>query len=512
MPYTLLPHITHQTSPISVADLLGLKYDATVDKKHKKDSGQFFTSIEIATFMASQSTVPISRNIQILDPGCGIGILACALIEKISEHNPISITLTAYETDEMVLPYFHKTAQHLTNWLRLRNINFQYTLHNQDFIEDTFDTRINDNVKFDYIISNPPYFKLPKDDNRVKLVNHLAKGQPNIYSLFMIVSVNLLKPTGEMIFIVPRSFASGQYFNSFRDYFFRHISLNFVHLFKSRSDTFNRDSVLQELLILKGSKVFTHKLVISTSEGVKDLPNPQLKNFKIEEVIDLSSKAKILHLPTQMFEEKVMKTFKSWENYLADFGINISTGRVVSFRTKEHLHDINSPNTNCLSPLIWLHNVNKMNIDWPKPLPNKSQYINVNDSSKKLLVPNKNYVLLRRFSSKDDKSRLIAAPFISNDNNRDFIGIENKVNYIHKPSGELDSNEAIGISALLNSLIFDTYFRTFNGNVNVSATEIRLMPFPPLEVIISIGNELIDSKNWSQENINRIVNYQLKFN
>ena len=91
---------------------------------------------------------------------------------------------------------------------------------------------------FDYIISNPPYFKLSKDDKRVKLLQNLVKGQPNIYSFFMAVSVNLLKKYGELIFIVPRSFASGQYFNSFRDYFFSHINLNFVHLFKSRSENF----------------------------------------------------------------------------------------------------------------------------------------------------------------------------------------------------------------------------------------------------------------------------------
>ena len=36
--------------------------------------------------------------------------------------------------------------------------------------------------------------------------------------------------------------------------------------------------------------------------------------------------------------------------------------------------------------------------------------------------------------------------------------------------------EVMGIAALLNSDLFDNYFRTFNGNVNVSATELREMP------------------------------------
>jgi adenine-specific DNA-methyltransferase len=184
---------------------------------------------------------------------------------------------------------------------------------------------------FDYIISNPPYFKLSKDDKRVNLFQHLVKGQPNIYSFFMAVSVNLLKANGELIFIVPRSFASGQYFNSFRDYFFSHINLSFVHLFKSRNKTFDRDKVLQETLILKGCRIPSDKVIISTSEGLKDLKKPIEKEYDVSEIIDLKSKAKILHLPTTEFEEHVMLLFKSWNNNLIDFGIQISTGPVVSF-------------------------------------------------------------------------------------------------------------------------------------------------------------------------------------
>ncbi|CAA0244840.1 conserved hypothetical protein [Tenacibaculum maritimum] len=391
-------------------------------------------------------------------------------------------------------------------------MKFKYTLLASDFIEDMAIALDKHKESFDYIISNPPYFKLSKNDKRVKLLQNLVKGQPNIYSFFMAVSVNLLKKDGELIFIVPRSFASGQYFNSFRDYFFSHINLNFVHLFKSRSETFNRDSVLQELLILKGDKSNPGNVTISTSEGLKDLQKSKLKEFLISEIIDLKSKAKILHLPTTKFEEDVMKLFKSWNNNLIDFDIQISTGPVVSFRSRELLFETYQNTTIFLAPLYWLHNVTKMSIEWPNFVPKKSQYINMTETSKKILLPNKNYVLLRRFSSKDDKSRLIAAPYFSHYNQTNFIGVENKLNYIYKLKGELQENEAIGISALLNSKVFDTYFRTFNGNVNVSATEIRLMPFPPIEVIREVGNRLLNQNDYSQETINEIVSQWLTEN
>ena len=80
------------------------------------------------------------------------------------------------------------------------------------------------------------------------------------------------------------------------------------------------------------------------------------------------------------------------------------------------------------------------------------------------------------------------------------------MNYIYRPKGHLDRNEILGLSALLNSKLFDTYFRTFNGNINVSATELREMPMPPLEDIKQIGNQIILQNNYSQSIVDDIVN------
>jgi adenine-specific DNA-methyltransferase len=59
---------------------------------------------------------------------------------------------------------------------------------------------------------------------------------------------------------------------------------------------------------------------------------------------------------------------------------------------------------------------------------------------------------------------------------------------------------------LLNSELFDIYFQIFNGNVNVSATELREMRFPPINDIKEIGNKIILSNDYSMNNVNQIVN------
>ena len=104
---------------------------------------------------------------------------------------------------------------------------------------------------YDLVISNPPYFKIRKDDPRAVAWASVVHGQPNIYSLFMAVSAELLSETGKLVYIVPRSFASGPYFRRFREVFFQRVAPTAVHLFESRKDVFKNQTVLQENLIIR---------------------------------------------------------------------------------------------------------------------------------------------------------------------------------------------------------------------------------------------------------------------
>lgn len=512
----------NQELPSDFADRLGIYYTQQVTASHKKVNGQFFTPTPIAQLLASFCDLSKTR-VKILDPGCGTTILSCALIQHLieSQNGIETIELVAYETDRELIPYSQKALDYLKEWLSNKEIQFNFTLHYTDFVLENAtvlkenrlpslfeETKIVDK-NFDIIISNPPYFKLSKDDKRVTASQELVSGQPNIYSIFMGIAAKLLSENGELIFITPRSFASGNYFKAFRELFFNTVQIDKIHLFSSRKDTFNRDSVLQETVVIKAIREeidSNKKVLISSSAGIKDIFEPSIKYFNSSELIDLKSKEKILHLPTSDKEENILSLVSTWENVLTDFNIKISTGPVVSFRAIDFIQNHYENGTVFLAPLFWLHNVNKMILEWPKQLKEKGQFIRIESGSKSLLIPNKNYILLRRFSTKDDKSRLIAAPYFCNYAKSDYIGVENKVNYIYRKDGHLDRDEVVGLCALLNSKLFDTYFQIFNGNVNVSATELREMRFPPLNNIKEIGNKIILSNDYSMNNVNSIVN------
>lgn len=512
----------NQELPSDFADRLGIYYTQQVTTSHKKINGQFFTPTPIARLLASFCDLSKTR-IKVLDPGCGTAILSCALIEHlVAVQNEIEqIELIVYETDLELIPYSQMALDYLKEWLLNKGIQFNYTLHCTDFVLENatvlkenrlpslFEETKSVDKNFDIIISNPPYFKLSKDDKRVIASQELVSGQPNIYSFFMGIASKLLSENGELVFITPRSFASGNYFKAFRELFFNTVQIEKIHLFNSRKDTFNRDSVLQETVVIKAIREEidpNKKVLVSSSAGIKDIFEPSIKHFNSSKLIDLNSKEKILHLPTSDKEESILSLVSSWENVLTDFNIKISTGPVVSFRVLDFIQNNYENGTVFLAPLFWLHNVNKMILEWPKQLKEKGQFIRIENGSKSLLIPNKNYILLRRFSTKDDKSRLIAAPYFCNYVKSDYIGVENKVNYIYRKDGYLDRDEVVGLCALLNSELFDTYFQIFNGNVNVSATELREMRFPPLNNIKEIGNKIILSNDYSMNNVNSIVN------
>ncbi|MFZ2898643.1 MAG: N-6 DNA methylase [Saprospiraceae bacterium] len=186
--------------PSRFADRVGREYASVAGAGHKKDNGQFFTPVEIAGFMAASCTFK-GKTLRLLDPGCGTAVLSCALIEKLVEQNPAlsGIELTAYETDPQLLQLTRHCLGYLSGWLKEKEVQFSYRLHQDDFIlhnagslkdSDLFSRPVD---LFDVVISNPPYFKLSIEDKRAIAGKVVVNGHPNIYAIFMALGARLLK-------------------------------------------------------------------------------------------------------------------------------------------------------------------------------------------------------------------------------------------------------------------------------------------------------------------------------
>ena len=75
----------------------------------------------------------------------------------------------------------------------------------------------NDTEGYDLIIGNPPYFVCKKTD--IPTAYHeFCTGRPNIFGLFIIHSLSMLKPEGILAFIIPTSFLNSLYYAPIRNY------------------------------------------------------------------------------------------------------------------------------------------------------------------------------------------------------------------------------------------------------------------------------------------------------
>jgi adenine-specific DNA-methyltransferase len=500
-----------------------------VSPKHKKNLGQYLTPIEVAAFMAELCNPADRSSLRVLDPGAGAGILSCVLCEKLAERptGAKAIDIEAYEIDLPLADCLEVCLSYAKQWLQARGIALNFTVNTDDFVMThaksldssltLFPARYSEDAPFDIVISNPPYFKIPKSDPRARAAAAVVHGQPNIYALFMAISASLLKPGGELVFITPRSYAAGPYFRLFRKRFFENMKPEAIHLFGSRRDAFGRDEILQEHVILRARRSNgwqerrTRGIVyVSSSAGIRDLSKPDKRDVPISEVLDFASKDKVLRIPIAEEDDDIARIVGSWSGTLHTYRLEISTGPVVPFRAASLISESGLvPKTH--APLLWMQNVTSMRVEWPTKARGKRQYIVTNAASTPLLVADRNYVLLRRFSAKEQARRLTAAPLLAGRLNSPFIGLENHLNYIHRPGGVLTEEEAYGLAVLFNSALLDRYFRTYNGNTQVSATELRAMPLPPLEVIVEIGRRAM-SLHASNEIIDALIEDALNVN
>ncbi len=515
-----IPSPLDRETPTAYADRVGQWYSSVQAEDYRKRHGQFFTPIEVAKFMA-RMVESNQTSVKILDPGAGTGILTCAVCERLASlpQKPHQITIHAYEQDSMLIIALRRVLNFLQGHLEASGISTSIVVSNEDFVLKYGECLFPSTpmlpssvppVYFDLAISNPPYFKLPKTDPRAKAASAIVYGQPNIYAIFMAISASLLAPGGQLIFITPRSFASGLYFKRFRGYFFSKMRPKTIHLFDSRKESFRRDRILQENIIIEARKQdnwASHNLRqtvdISSSNGNDDLLSAKPTRTDLSVVLDMSSQHKVLKIPTTRSQVEIIDIFESWTGSLNAYGLEISTGPVVPFRALAFLSDQGCIQTTH-APLIWMQSVKPMKLTWPVRLLKKSQYIQVDRQTLPLLVSNKTYVLLRRMSAKEENRRLTAAVLPQDAIRSPLLGIENHLNYIHRPDGDLSREEAWGLAALYNSEFFDTYFRVLNGNTQVSATELRMIPLPDLSAIVEIGHRIAGSSG-AERKIDRVV-------
>ena len=176
---------------------LTLDITKKLTKSVKKEYGIFITPQSIITDFCQSIFQKINPDTfkNILEPSCG----TCEIVDYLCHQLP-DIEIDCVEYNETIFD-------------AIKDLKWSNTVsfHHMDFL------KFNPTKLYNLIIGNPPYFVCKKTQIPSEF-NEFISGRPNIFGLFILKSLMLLKPNGVLAFIIPRSFLNSIYYAKIRNY------------------------------------------------------------------------------------------------------------------------------------------------------------------------------------------------------------------------------------------------------------------------------------------------------
>lgn len=476
---------------LDTADSVRREVAPRTAQKHKAEFGQFMTPSSVARFMASLFPPSTLQTCHLLDAGAGVGALSCAFLDRwvTGGFGFESVEATAYEIDEKLRGHL---AQHLAGYSHVTP-----RIIAGDYIELATTEGLQDRG-YTHAILNPPYKKINSRSAHRLALRTVGIETVNLYSAFVALAVGEAAPGGQIVAIIPRSFCNGPYYRPFRDFILERAAIRHMHLFESRNKAFRDDEVLQENIIIhleRGGQQGPVTVSTSTDDSFSDLVTHE---HPFDRIVFPDDPERFIHVPTTT-EKSAIELSPAVRYSLADIGVKVSTGPVVDFRLKTHLRDMPEPGA---VPLIYPGHLSMAGTVWPVAGLKKPNAIIRNDETEKWLYPNGFYCVVRRFSSKEEKRRVVANlvdPTAFGDHS--VLGFENHMNLFHENKGGLPEALARGLAVFLNTTAVDEHFRRFNGHTQVNATDLRLMKYPSREALIELGKWAKQHSEITQEMI-----------
>jgi adenine-specific DNA-methyltransferase len=492
-------------------DLYRVDVCRKLDSEQRSKMGQFFTPPLVARFMASLFGDSVGE-ICLLDAGAGVGTLTAAFVEEVCQRDarPHRVSVIAYELEPLLVEYLHSTLVECQEICQECGVEFVGKVLEKDFINAGVEMLRGglfpvESYSFNRAILNPPYKKIRSDSRYRRLLSSIGIETGNLYSAFLAITIDLLESGGELVAITPRSFCNGPYFKLFRKLFLKTMALRRIHVFESREEAFRADDVLQENIIFHAVKNGEReRVLISASHGPAQ-EGMTVREVGYGQVVKPDDPDLIIHIATSEMDQFVLDRIGVFRRSLDDLGIAVSTGRVVDFRARDFLRA--NPDADTL-PLIYPGHFHNGFVRWPKPGSKKPNAIVLTSRTRSLLLPSGSYVLVKRFSTKEERRRVVAAIYDPEDILAPYVGFENHLNVYHRGNSGLSRGLAKGLAVFLNSTLVDSYFRQFNGHTQVNATDLRMLRYPSQKVLEALGASVGDEFP-SQKEIDELLEREI---
>ena len=436
-------------------------------------------------------------TVRLLDAGAGKGALTEAFIAHWKNYCPNGrLSAYAHEYDAMLLDELRAN-------LSASNANnaIETTIVEGDFIERAATMiRLERDVRFTHAILNPPYKKINSASTHRAFLRAIGLETINLYSGFVGLALELMETNGKIVAIIPRSFCNGPYYQPFRHFVLRRAAIQHIHLFEARDKAFKEDGILQENIIIRMEKGGRQGPVTISTSTDDTFSNYHECIYPFESIVSPDDADRFIHIPTG--HDPQLLTIAAVRYRLDELGLSVSTGPVVDFRMRNDLRSGPEPGT---VPLLYPGHFAGDRLEWPKLGFKKPNAIRNTRSTAKWLFPSGFYTVVRRFSSKEERRRIVANVVDPTTLQAPMIGFENHLNVIHSNRKPLAENIARGLATYLNATMVDQYFRRFNGHTQVNAADLRAMRYPSLEALEAFGVWAKAHSNPTQDAIDTLV-------
>ncbi len=347
----------------------------------------------------------------------------------------------------------------------------------------------NSRRKYDLVIGNPPYGKVGAKVRKsyLEIAGRAGLGgHTNLFSLFLLRSLDWLKPGGGLVFVLPTSFVAGPYFAGLRQEILDRAEVLGIDLHEQRKNLFL--GAIQDVCVLKLRRrlaVDSTNLLRTYELGIIDANGTRVACGEAR----ATGGGEAWILPVARRQARVMPIEVSTLGracVLSDYGYRVRVGKVVPTRERNRLH---TKRRNGDYPLVWASAIRPnggFDHSAFKRLGNAGWYC-PQEKGDPAYATRKCAVVVQRTSNRNQERRLNAAAVpksFREQHKRGFVA-ENHVIVLEA----LNFRPALTprqLAELLNSAAVNDRFSAVSGSFSVSAKLLERLALPSPELVRSV--------------------------
>ncbi len=339
----------------------------------------------------------------------------------------------------------------------------------------------------DVVICNPPYRKMTAEE--LKPLRHaytaVIEAQPNLYTLFIVLCVRLLRIGGHAALVTPTSFLSGQYFGRLRTFLLRNTDVEHIGMVSDRQGVF-MDVEQETALTVVRRRVETDRAQARANVSVVSSIG---KYTNVGECI-LPNTGAVWPIPRSVEDVTLLKKAALFQSRLSNYGYRVRIGSYVWNRDKrpkfESLNDARRGKAHTAMPLMWSRDIVPGGIVRLEDKPSydgEHRFVDLGNKKHASVVTSP-CVVMQRVTSNDQPRRLVAAAVSPGvfDTYGGFVG-ENHIVILEAVSDKL-ALPPTKVAKLLSTSAVDRYFRCISGATNVSAFVLNQLALPDPQALL----------------------------